>query len=283
MPNASNLARRKPGSKILILGNTGAGKTTQFLTLPGKKFMYLFDPNAVLSIQGHDVDYEEFLPDNLDLGLTSLTKGKGDVKSSMDGAKLYRSWEDNITEKIESGFFNAYDAIALDSFTTLSDMVMDGVLGINNRSGQWPQQDDYGPQMLTLTKIVRTLTSLNKCIYVTGHVEMKQDEVTKRIFQTPLMTGRLKAKLPLLFSEIFYAEAQTGRNNKVIYTLQTKPDRTNPIIRTTIMGTEVFEDVTLDLSKSLIGQGLGGLISRGETYAKKVEGINRSTIKSTEA
>ena len=50
MPNAKD-SHAKVAHKILILGKTGSGKTTQFLTLPGKKFIYLFDPNAILTLQ----------------------------------------------------------------------------------------------------------------------------------------------------------------------------------------------------------------------------------------
>src|SRR3989304_5664694 len=148
MPNAARDVIERPGRKIFVLGSTGSGKTTQFLTLPGKKFMYLFDPNAILSIKGYDVDYEELLLDK---------------------------------------FFDSYENIAIDSGTTLSDAIMDGVLSINGRAGQWPQQDDYGPQMLALTNIIRTFTALDKNFYFTGHMELKQDDLTKRIFWTPLL------------------------------------------------------------------------------------------------
>ena len=76
MPNAKD-AEVSPVESILAIGTTGVGKTTQFLTLPGKKFIYLFDPNALRSLAGHDVDYEEFRIDSMDLDLSvkSLKKG----------------------------------------------------------------------------------------------------------------------------------------------------------------------------------------------------------------
>lgn len=258
MPNAKDV-KGEGTSKILVLGNTGSGKTAGFLTLPGKKFIYLFDPNALNTLQGYDVDYEEFLPDKLNLKLTSLQKGKGDVRQSTHGAEVYRAWEEDFETKVDEGFFDQYDVIGMDSYTTLADMIMDGVLAINGRGGQWPQQDDYGPQMIALTNITRTFTSLGKMVYFTGHVELKQDDLSKKIIQTPLLTGRLKVKLPILFSEILFAEAQTDTKGNVNYTIQTKPSRQNPLIRCTKKDLAAFEDVTIDFNKPLEGQGIGRL------------------------
>lgn len=262
MPNAKD-AMMKKDTNILIFGGTGGGKTVQFLTLRGRKFAYLFDPNALDTLRGYDVDYEEFLPDALDMRVHSLSsKKKPSSNKSLETACVYQAWEKDFEDKIESNFFADYDNIMLDSLTTFSDAVMDEVLRINGRAGQWPQQDDYGPQMNAIIKVMRVLTSLGKTVYVTGHYEMAKDKITERIYFQPLVTGRLKTKLPLLFSQIFFAEAQgaTGADKTVKYTLQTKPDRITPLIRCTIKDLNFREDVTLDFDKSLEGQGLGGLI-----------------------
>ena len=270
MPNAKTDPVDRPGRKIFVFGSTGSGKTTQFLTLPGKKFMYLFDPNAILSIKGFDVDYEEFLPDKLSLALTSLAKDKKSIppaEITKSAAAAYKAWEKDFEEKLLGKYFDQYENIAIDSGTTLADAIMDGVLSLNGRAGQWPQQDDYGPQMLALTNIIRTFTALEKNFYFTGHMELKQDDLTKAVFWTPLLTGRLKVKLPLLFSEIFFLEArplnQPGKE-ATQYMLQTKPDRKNPLIRCTMRGLESFEDVTLDFNKPLEGQGLGKVLNKGK-------------------
>lgn len=244
--------------RILILGDTGGGKTSQLLTLPGKKFAYLFDSNSLLTLQGHDVDYEEFLPDRINLSAQSLSKGKGDKNSSYQ-SNLYVEWEKDFNQRMDSGFFDPYDVIAMDSATTFLDAIMDRVLTINGRYGQVPQQDDYGPQMLAFTNVCRQLVALGKTIFMTGHIETKQDELTKRIFNRPMMTGRLRVKIPLLFSEIFVADASESQG-KVIHRIQTAPDRLNTTIRTSIKGLEPFEDVTIDWSKDPVGQGLGGIL-----------------------
>ncbi len=265
MPNALN-AHSSALHKVFMLGDTGSGKTTQFLTLPGKKFAYLFDPNALLSLQGFDVDYEEYLPDQISISVKSLkTEGseriaKGD-RSSVTKSDLYQKWEQDFNAKLNEGFFEPYDWIALDSATTLLDLIMDRVLTINGRFGQWPNQDDYGPQMLTFTNICRSLTSLGKSVYLTGHLETRQDQLTKKIQIRPMMTGRLVNKIPLLFSEVLALDCTLDENGKPAYRMQTVPDQMMRTIRTSIKGLEPYENVTIDFTQPVEGQGLGGILS----------------------
>ena len=260
MANAKNV-RESKHNKILVLGDTGSGKTSQFLSLSGKKFAYLFDANAILSLVGHDIEYEEFMPDNLSMKLTSLARGKGDVKVHNIGAEVFRAWEADFEKKINEKFFDDYSWLMFDSLTTFGDLVMDGILAINGRAGQQPQQDDYGPQMLVIRNVVRTATSLGCGVYFTGHEEMVKDELTHAVYRQPVLTGKLRQKLPLLFSEIFHCEAQADpKDGSTHYQIQTQKDRKSMTIRTTIKGLQPFEEVTLDFTRPLEGQGLGGLL-----------------------
>jgi hypothetical protein len=267
MPNALN-STGTVQHRILVLGETGSGKTTQILTLPGKKYAYLFDSNAILSLRGYDVDFDEYLPDRLNLAASSLSNKKPSDKPTIRGSNLYQLWESDFNQKLESGFFDSYDWLCMDSCTTFLDLVMDRILTINGRFGEWPQVDDYGPQMLAFTNVCRSMTAMGKGIYFTGHLETKQDELTKRIFRKPMLTGRLAAKIPLLFSDIFVTEAEPSTEGKIIYKLQTKPDRLTTTVRTAIRGLDPFEDVTVNFAEDPVGQGLGGLL---QWEAKQLE------------
>lgn len=251
--------------KFFLLGDTGSGKTTQLLTLPGKTFAYLFDPNAILSLKGHDIDYEEFLPDRQNLSVRSLSKDKGGDRTTSFKSDLYQDWEKDFNQKLDSGFFDPFDNIGMDSATTLLDLIMDRMLTINGRAGQWPQQDDYGPQMVTFTNICRTMMSLNKTIFFTGHMETKQDEITKRIFRQPMLTGRLRTKIPLLFSDIFICEAENDGRGTVKYKMQTVPDRITTCVRTSFKKLTPFEDVTVDWKKGPRQFGLGKFLQEERT------------------
>lgn len=261
MANAKN-AHETSSRKYLLLGDTGSGKTTQLLTIPGRKFAYLFDPNAILSLQGHDIEYEEFLPDRLNLSVKSLKKDVGDKTTNFKN-DLYQEWENDFNSRVDKGFFNNFDVIAFDSATTFLDLIMDRVLTINARAGQWPQQDDYGPQMQTFTNVCRTLMSLNKTIFMTGHLEVKKDELVQRIFRQPMLTGRLKTKIPLLFSDILICEVENDGRGNIKHRMQLAPDRMTTTVRTSFKNASSYEDVTIDWKKPLEEQGLGRLIKQG--------------------
>jgi hypothetical protein len=75
-----------------------------------------------------------------------------------------------------------------------------------------------------------------------------------------MMTGRLRSKIPLLFSDIFVAEAEGDTKGKTVYKIQTSKTRLDTAVRTSIRGLEAFEDVTIDWNKPLESQGLGKLL-----------------------
>lgn len=258
MPNALN-AHSIIQHRILALGDTGSGKTSQILTLPGKKFAYLFDSNALLSLRGYDIDYQEVLPSPISAAASSLSKGKGDKRGTVS-SDVFQVFEQEFDLRLAEGFFDKYDWICFDSSTTLLDLIMDRILSINGRFGQWPNQDDYGPQMIAFTNICRTVTGLGKSVFMTGHLETKQDQVTQKISTRPMMTGRLVAKIPLLFSDVFYCDAALDDKGHVNYRIQTVPSGINRNIRCSIKGLEPFEDATIDFDKDPLGQGLGGIL-----------------------
>lgn len=257
MPNAKD-ASPATAKRVLAVGPAGSGKTTQILTLPGRKFVYIFDPNALQSLQGYDVDYEQFTPDIGSFAITSLTRGKGDKPTKSATSDAYLRWEEHFEQSLDGGFFQEYQWICFDSCTTLLDMIMDRVLTINQRPGQWPNQDDYGPQMNTFRNIMRAATSIPGVnFYLTGHIEPNKDEVTGRIFNTVLMTGKLRQKIPILFSDMLTFGAESDQKGNVRYTVRTTPDRMNPNVRCSVRDIDSIIDVTLDWQFDPVGQGLG--------------------------
>lgn len=264
MPNAQDTTVAKHKT-IFMIGDTGSGKTTQFLTLSGKKYLYIFDPNALQSIKGQDIEYDEFLATPVSSAVASLSKsGKADSPSSTS-SDVFRLFEKQFDERTRAGFFDSYDWIGFDSATTLLDLIMDRVLTLNGRFGQWPQQDDYGPQIVAFVNLCRTITAMGKGLYMTGHLEEKQDQKTQRFSIRPMMTGRLIVKIPLLFSEVFVAGSDIvnvkDKDGAATYTIQTVRSGTLACCRTSIRGLSPIENVTIDWSKPVVGQGIGGILN----------------------
>lgn len=269
--SAKDAESRKP--KILTIGPIGVGKTTQFLTLPGKKFSYAFDPNAVDSLVGHDVDYIEFIPDTdeLDLSVKPL-KTTGGIKADRSARekmrkrtepKVYMAFEEDFERRCDDGFFDQYDYLSFDGCTSLSEIVMDRVQYLNNRLGKHPEQADWTSEMNTFRNIIRKALRLKCGLYLTAHTEIMKDENTKLTYAQLVITGRNRIRVPMRFSQIYALEVEPqGKAKPPEYVAHTVPDKMHPGLRSTVKNLAPIEDVTLDWSKNLVGQGLGKIVTR---------------------
>lgn len=271
MQNASETSA--PRKKIICsLGAAGSGKTMLERTLPGKRFAYYFDPNAVATVIGCDIDYEEFLPDDIDLDVVSLKSGVRDNVSIAKGAERYTEWEKDFESRCSDGFFDPYDWIIFDSITTFQDLVMDRVLTVNGRVGKWPEQSDWTATINTVTKVFRVLGSLGKNIYCTGHLEIRQDETTKRMLNIPNFIGRLRNRLPILMSDIFYCYSEPDQQMNPHWFVQLVPDRMNQTVRTSFRGLPSVIETTIPLDKldgHEISYGIGSMIQKDAEFRKR--------------
>lgn len=249
--------------RFLVAGHTGSGKTTLFTTLPGRKFMYIFDPNALASIEGQDIDYELFNveTDDIDISVKTLKSGVGDSSSRRIEPKTYRDWEKHFEAHYDVGFFDDYDWIGLDSFTTFQQIVMDRVQYLNNRLGKQPEQADWSAQMICMGNIFRSLSGSRGGLYCTAHIETRQDDTTKKTFNRFLMTGQLRVRIPLLFNNVVIAHSDCDEKT-IAYSIQTRPDRDHPIIRTNLKGLEMYEDVTVADFDHADDYGLGRILRK---------------------
>ena len=272
MPSAKDV--KEYPETIMAMGFPGGGKTTAFATLPGRKFIYIFDPNSLATLRGQDVDYEAFIPEHIDLDAVTLKADRRDRISRKPEPQTYVEFEKDIEAKMKEDFFDQYDVIGFDSLTTLTDIVMDRIMYLNDRFGKWPEQADYTATINTVIKILRTVTSFNGLIYVTGHLEFKQEENSGKFMNVLALLGRLRTRAPLLFSNIFqfYAEEDT-REKETRWYVRTEPDRYNPYLRKSqgLKNLETIEDVTVPKeawSSSIEGEGLGGLLQRAASIGE---------------
>ncbi len=259
MPNAKD--HKAGNGKILAVGTTGAGKTSGFLSLPGKKFIYIFDPNALETLRGHDIDYEIFIPIQLNLNAVPLKAGLADTHTKTPEPTTYVEFEKDFEEKLSSGFFDDYDVVALDSMTTFSDLVMDRIMHLNGRFGKWPEQADWTATMNTINNVIRTFVNINATVYLTAHIEFKQEEATSKMINQLSLIGRLRNKLPLLFSEVWQFYADVDKDNKTHYYIQTQQDRYSPYLRSTLKHLNRIEDVTIEDWANPTQSGIGKLLT----------------------
>ena len=247
MANAGDLLSSGLGAhRFLLLGGGGSGKTTLIRSLPGRTFVYAFDPNSLRSLAGAtNIEYEGFFPGLLDMGVKPLSgKIQGD-RGRPEEPKTYINWEKDFEHRLEIDYFSQFDSICLDSATTFADIIMDRVQFLAGKLGKQPDQADWAAQMATFMAVFRTLTGLGKRIICTGHVELRQDEEDGPFYFQPVFTGRLRIRVPLLFTDTLGTQVD-HRRGKTTYSVQTVGDRRRQYIRCSLFGVEPEVDVTLD-------------------------------------
>ena len=276
MPNAADITDKELGApRILLIGGSGSGKTTILRTLPRRTFVYAFDPNCIRSLKGaSNIDYEVYLPDVLDLGVKPMASDKKQRERNLPTADTgrpeeptaYINFEEHFEESIRSGYFDDFDNICFDSCTTFADIIMDRVQYLNGRLGKHPEQVDYTGAMATMLAVFRTLSAINKTVVATGHAEHfgKRAETENPMWQ-PVFVGKLRIRIPLLFSDTLRTEADQ-RGGRATYLLHTIGDPLNQYVRCSLDNVEPEIDVTLGSSrdpKVLETQGLGKLFNLG--------------------
>jgi len=246
--------------RFLLYGNIGSGKTTLLRTLPGKKFIYMFDPSGRSSLKSDDnIWIEEFLPDSLPINVTTI---KGVTSStSVINYEIYKLWEADFNRRISEDWFKkeGFSAICFDSLTTFGDIVFDQILALSGRLGKSPEISDYGMQANAISRVVRLATAQDCVVAFTGHEKSAQDKLLRTISNQIMVPGQLTQKLPILFSDIYHCKVDRV-GSTVKYIVETVPSELFPTARCSMqLPPEV--DVTLKAGESdLTKQGLGKIL-----------------------
>lgn len=282
MPNAKDATALTTRHKILIVGGSGSGKTSQIWTLPGRKFAYFFDPAALPSVMGLDIDYEMFLPDSLELDATLKGFNKNSKDDKVPDGKprepgVYKRWVEDLNKRDAEGYFKNIDWLIIDSLTLLANAVMDRQMWLNNRYGGIEDLGDYRIVGSKLTEVFRSITSIDVNLFCTGHISTFQDELTKRIISQLQLPGKARTQLPLYFSNIW--EARSTNDEKTgFYNILTKAEpRGFQEIRSSLQGLKPIEDVTIKDFNKPEDSGIGRLIKTAKPRVSASIG-NRPTV-----
>jgi len=255
--------------RILCIGSTGSGKSALIWSLPGRKFVYAFDPNTIATIQGcPDCDVIEFYPDFLEMDATlkGFNKGaKSDKPASRREPTTYMEWVDHINGFVETEGFKDYDWLVMDSATFLVRAAMDRQLYINGRYGDIEDLGDYRVVGSKLSDIFRNMPSLGINIYTTGHFQVYQDDKTKRIVTQLSLPGSARATLPLGHTDVLKAEFVGGDSRYIVRTVP-EPKGLQEI-RTSMRGLDDEEDVTIKDFRNATHFGIGKLLEKGTKNA----------------
>lgn len=282
MPNALDVSEQED-ERILLRGSLGTGKTTQFLTLPGKKFLYVFERSALTAIRGHDVEFKEFIADRLNFTVKPIPKGQKMGEGTLSPtsrmkAQAFAQWEKHFSDSLDNGFFDQFDVIGLDSITSLCDIGMDDILARDGRLEYTPALSDYNVLKTQIARILRSLCALKKTLFVTAHTMYRQNEASKKLLNEILIPGDLQVRGPLLFSSVFQTYYNVTAGGKT-FMVQSVIDNHNENLKTDIPNMMMKQDVTIKDFRYPERFGIGKFIvdarklhaSRAEANIKKRE------------
>jgi len=230
MPRASDIQRIK-FLRMLLYSVAGAGKTTFFRTLPGKKLLLIFDPAGTCALEPtDDIEYETFIPSTINLSICT-NKGASNSPVMYDGSVMYNTYEKYMDEKLASDFFRQFSWVGIDSITSMQSIMLDQVANLYGREGRNPQLEDHGIMAEALLKNFRQWTSIPSNVIVMAHEKANQDKLLRTIGMDIMVPGQYSKKLCLLLSDIYHLHVTRDGNNKPQYLVDVAPSEDYPLAR----------------------------------------------------
>jgi len=194
------------GLKVLVSGQSGAGKTYLTSTMKEFKPLLISAESGVLSLQGHEIDMIDISKDENgnQLELNQRLKRLGEVLA-------YLKQPDH-----------GYRTVILDSLTEVNQFLMAYLKTKFDASQTLKMFGENKELMIKLVKEFRDLP-MNVVIIVLSNVE--KDEMGRR-FTGLDVVGSVSAALPALFDEVFNLQIVEDENKKPMRRLQCRASET---------------------------------------------------------
>lgn len=181
---------------LLLMGETGTGKT--YLARTARKPVHIdsFDPSGTLCLR------EQILKGDI---VVDTQYESEDPKSP----KMFSEWCKNFEMREKDKYFESFGTYMLDSSTMFAEAIMNSILKAANLTGQAPRfTHDYVPQKVLIHNWFKRILALPCDVIVTGHVEPIKDEVLGSVEYRYMTTGKGATIIPLLFTEKWIAHTK---------------------------------------------------------------------------
>jgi len=202
---------RQSSFNVLLLGESGAGKTFMLRTARKPVHIDSFDPGGTKGLRPW-IDKGEVLVD------TSY-EGESPTKPF-----AYNKWKKDFQERVSSGYFSHIGTYVIDSATSWGEAIMNSILKKANLAGKAPRfTHDYVPQKIEIRNMLRECLDLPCSFILTGHHEIMEDvdgEGRKALRFKFMTTGKGTVTIPLLFDEIYsiVSTKSSGGVNRALVT-----------------------------------------------------------------
>ncbi len=183
---------RANGVKLLVYGQSGAGKTSLIQTLP--RPLIISAEGGLLSIADADLPYVEV--------------------SSIETLREVYTW---LTKSDEA---KAFESVTLDSISEIAEVVLSA-----EKAATKDPRKAYGEMQDVMASLIRSFRDLpGKHVYFSAKLEKSQDEMG-RILYAPSMPGqKLGQLLPYYFDEVLALRVEKDAAGEPLRTLQAQPD-----------------------------------------------------------
>lgn len=189
-PAKQKLSKENHKIRAILLGDAGTGKTTSALTIPGKKLYVDMD------LRDTSIDY--------DISNVDVISFKG----STGWADLFHA-KDKMLQSVRDGL---YDAIIMDSITSMSRLCMDYIRRLDDSKisakmktgfGGVPEQYHYNAVVNHFPSMIHFFLSFPCHIVFCGHLDLHQDRITQATEWLPLVTGKIRHQISSWFDESY--------------------------------------------------------------------------------
>jgi hypothetical protein len=179
------------------MGDSGSGKTCLATSFPRPIYVADFDNKVESAALFHsdltDIDYDKYTIQTCPEGpIHSIKKKFAEFAELQNKGKL------------------PYKTIVLDSLTTFTDeairyliKVNPGIKRVATQGAQAPVLQDYGLLRIFTKEFITWILDFDAHVVCTAHIGRERDEVTGKILNDPLLTGKLRHELPIWFHEVW--------------------------------------------------------------------------------